>query len=200
MILTPFNEFLLFSSGFLCLAGLLLLWSSLRDLAYIWQYPHSDEHPTPDTNCAEWVDWFWDVKEFHEKFGCPVAPLPAMPDKVMVDFRKRLNEEEDEELYAAIQSEDLAGVADALADGIYVRLGMSLAFGIDLRPVWAAIHEANMRKVGGAKRADGKILKPVGWTHPDIGALLAKQESLVSNHAEVAESIALSKCFSPSAD
>jgi hypothetical protein len=31
-----------------------------------------------------------------------------------------------------------------------------------------------MRKVGGAKRPDGKILKPEGWVPPDVAGVLAE--------------------------
>jgi predicted HAD superfamily Cof-like phosphohydrolase len=33
-----------------------------------------------------------------------------------------------------------------------------------------------MAKAGGPKRADGKQLKPEGWTPPDLAPILAEQE------------------------
>ena len=53
--------------------------------------------------------------------------------------------------------------------------------GIPLDRVWAAVHRSNMAKVDPAtgkviKRADGKVLKPEGWTPPDIPAALAIED------------------------
>ena len=66
-------------------------------------------------------------------------------------------------------------IADALADLDYVIEGMRLACGIDGAPIAAEVHRANMAKVGGERRADGKHLKPKGWTPPDIEGELKKQ-------------------------
>jgi hypothetical protein len=86
--------------------------------------------------------------------------------------------EEIVELDRAMERGDLPGVADAVADAVYVLLGLAVTFGIDMRPVWAAVHAANMAKVGGPRRADGKRLKPDGWEPPDIAAILARQPPL----------------------
>lgn len=51
---------------------------------------------------------------------------------------------------------------------IYVLVGAALAFGIPLDRVWSEVQRANMAKLGGARRADGKILKPEGWQPPRI--------------------------------
>jgi predicted HAD superfamily Cof-like phosphohydrolase len=69
----------------------------------------------------------------------------------------------------------LPEVADALADLDYVIEGTRLEFGIDGGPIADAVHAANMRKVGGPTRADGKILKPDEWEPPDIAGELKKQ-------------------------
>lgn len=51
----------------------------------------------------------------------------------------------------------------------------SRILGIDLGPVFEEVHRANMAKVGGPTRADGKILKPEGWTPPDVAGVLRRQ-------------------------
>ena len=73
---------------------------------------------------------------------------------------------------------DLVEIADGLADLIYVLIGTSIAYGIDLEPIWDEVHKTNMAKVGGGVRGDGKILKPEGWEPPEIERLLVAQLSL----------------------
>lgn len=45
---------------------------------------------------------------------------------------------------------------------------------VDLRPFWEEIQRANMAKVGGPIREDGKRLKPAGWTPPDHKTIFEK--------------------------
>lgn len=66
----------------------------------------------------------------------------------------------------------LAGAIDGLCDQLATVYGAAVTFGVDLAPFWALVHEANMAKVGGPKREDGKTLKPEGWQEPDIAGLL----------------------------
>lgn len=115
-----------------------------------------------------------DVLDFHHVFKLPIKAYPGFPSIERVSLRKRLIDEEvNKELLPAIDAQDLAGVADGIADAIYVLLGTALEFGIPIEEVWRLVHESNMKKVGGGTRADGKILKPEGWTPPDVrGALL----------------------------
>lgn len=70
---------------------------------------------------------------------------------------------------------DLPEAADALADLAYVTEGGWLTFGIDPQPVLDEVHRANISKVGGGKDAEGKKLKPPGWTPPDIARVLREQ-------------------------
>lgn len=70
---------------------------------------------------------------------------------------------------------DLVELADGLADLDYVVEGTRLEFGIDGGPIAREVHRSNMAKVGGEKRADGKTMKPTGWTPPDIEGELRKQ-------------------------
>jgi predicted HAD superfamily Cof-like phosphohydrolase len=70
---------------------------------------------------------------------------------------------------------DLPAFADALADIDYVVEGARLEFGINGSPIADEVHRANMAKLGGPKRADGKHMKPEGWTPPDVAGELVKQ-------------------------
>lgn len=126
-------------------------------------------------------DWFEDVLAFHRKFGCAVGEEgPRQPHTKTIDLRMELIREEWQELHLSAWQGQVPDVADALADLIYVAIGMAISYGIDLRPVWAAVHAANMAKVGGPMRADGKILKPTGWMAPDIEGILAAQKPLTT--------------------
>jgi predicted HAD superfamily Cof-like phosphohydrolase len=131
------------------------------------------------------MDMFNDVLEFHRKFGCCIGTTPAIPSSGTVDLRERIVAEEIDELYRAMCGNDLPGVADAIADAIYVLLGTAVSYGIDIRPVWEAVHASNMAKVGGAMRSDGKVMKPPGWMPPDVVGVLARQVPLAP--AEVAD-------------
>lgn len=120
-------------------------------------------------------DWYRDVLDFHRKFGCHVGSTPAVPSEGTPELRARLLREEFDETLDALGRGDLPALADGLADLIYVLLGTAASYGIDLRPVWAAVHAANMAKDGGGTRADGKVLKPPGWAPPDIEGILSSQ-------------------------
>jgi predicted HAD superfamily Cof-like phosphohydrolase len=89
-----------------------------------------------------------------------------------VALRLALIDEELTELRAAIGIGDVVAVADALADLLYVTYGAAITFGIDVRPIFEEVHRANMAKLGGGTRADGKVLKPHGWQPPDLAPLL----------------------------
>lgn len=119
-------------------------------------------------------DWVADVVEFHRTFDHPIRPTPGFPSKGRVGFRYQFLREEMFELSEGIAWRDIVEVADALADITYVAIGMAIEFGIDLRPVWDAVHQANMAKKGGAIRGDGKQLKPKGWKPPDIVGAIEK--------------------------
>ena len=139
-------------------------------------------------------DWQKDVQDFKEKVGQEVNTSPSLPSEDSISLQVELiREEVDRELLPFLEkltkkgswdsetfAEDLASVADGVADAIYVLLGTAISFGIHLQPIWDAIQEANMLKYGGGTRKDGKILKPEGWKHPDIKALVEHQ----FNHPE----------------
>ena len=139
------------------------------------------------------------VKQFHEAMGLPVGSSPAVPADDRVRLRLRLILEEFFELLDSVYAPDslgllqnlsgimlgfvesakvsvyLVGAVDALADLDYVIEGTRLEFGVDGRSIAAEVHAANMRKIGGQMRQDGKVLKPVGWRGPDIEGVLRQQ-------------------------
>lgn len=123
------------------------------------------------------MDWVQDVKDFHEKFAPHIpAEKPCVPpQRSGQSYCLGFVKEEYDETFRAMEDGDLEGVADGLADLCYVAIRAALIWGIDLRPVWDEVHRANMAKVGGKAREDGKILKPDGWQPPNIRAVLEAQ-------------------------
>ena len=120
------------------------------------------------------------VTAFHRAFGLPfqVRPSADINDELAA-LRIRLLSEELNELKDATASLDLVGIADALADIVYVAYGTAITFGLDLDAVLAEVHRTNMSKldVDGRPvlRADGKVLKSARYRAPDVAGVLAKQ-------------------------
>lgn len=116
------------------------------------------------------------VREFHERFGHPVATTPEFPSSEVRDLRLGLIDEEMRELSNAESDDDFVEVADALTDLLYVIYGMGQVYGIDLDACFAEVHRSNMAKLDAdgnpIVREDGKILKPSGWQPPGLKSIL----------------------------
>ena len=85
--------------------------------------------------------------------------------------RFRFMSEEIEEFVDAGIKGDMVGVADALADVIYVALGTAHQMGLPFQAIWDHVHRANMRKVKGETKRGNSIdaRKPEGWVPPEAG-------------------------------
>jgi predicted HAD superfamily Cof-like phosphohydrolase len=121
------------------------------------------------------------VTEFHRMFDILIGAAPTTSDEATRSLRVRLIQEEFDELRAALGQQDLAGVAKELADLLYVVYGTAVSCGIDLEPVFREVHRSNMSKVGGHKRADGKWVKPPGYSPARIQPILAAQGDSVTD-------------------
>jgi len=122
------------------------------------------------------------TKEFMEACDLRMSETPT----IVLDYKKlrALVKEEYEEFdhamvklsgYLTMNNDAKAtwcDVIDALCDLVVVVHNTSNAMGVDLEPFFDEVHRANMTKVGGPKREDGKQLKPKGWTPPDHLAIL----------------------------
>lgn len=113
-----------------------------------------------------------DVLKFNAKFGIEVGETPQVRN---TNLRVNLIEEEAGEAIEAIKWGHVDKAAKELCDLLYVTIGAAITFGIDLDPVWDAVHQSNMQKVGGSNREDGKIMKPEGWREPDVRSILMNQ-------------------------
>lgn len=132
------------------------------------------------------------VRDFHEIFELTSSDVPRVPSEQDARLRSNLIKEEAEEFDRAAKAKDLVGVADALADLLYVVYGAAVTYGIDMEPVFAEVHRSNMTKVwpssegvpegchamavsGGfvVKRTDdGKVIKPPTYSKADLVTVL----------------------------
>ena len=123
------------------------------------------------------------VGRFHQVFDLPRACLPStgVPD-ALAQLRVDLLVEEVREFADATEQRDLVGIADALADIVYVAYGAAVTYGINLDAALHEVHRSNMSKLDEdgrpVYREDGKVLKSARYTPPDIPAVLSAQPPL----------------------
>ena len=91
----------------------------------------------------------------------------------------KLIEEEYKELQYAFGNRDMVEIADACADLKWVIEGLEHTLKIPQQAVWDEVARSNLAKIDSVtgkviKREDGKVLKPDGWTPPDIASILRK--------------------------
>lgn len=121
-------------------------------------------------------DMFGDCQQFcalyNEKTGS------HFKGKIDRDFIIQMVNDEMQELREA---KDEAEEVDALLDATYYILNHLAGTGLDIRPIWAMIHNANMKKFGpgGYKNEIGKWCKPPDFVPPDddIRVEIAKQRA-----------------------
>ena len=87
--------------------------------------------------------------------------------------------EEYDELMQANQEDDRLEMLDALIDILVVTIGAIHSAGFDAEGAWKEVMSTNFAKVDREtgkvrKREDGKVLKPVGWTAPNLVPFLKK--------------------------
>ena len=90
-----------------------------------------------------------------------------------------LIDEEHKELQEAVEADDLTEQLDALIDILVVTIGAIHSAGFDGEGAWKEVMATNFAKIDHEtgrvrKREDGKVLKPVGWTPPDLTGYLAR--------------------------
>jgi predicted HAD superfamily Cof-like phosphohydrolase len=95
------------------------------------------------------------------------------------DMYCALIEEEHNELKQALLDNDDAEIVDALLDILVVTIGALHSYGADGEGGWKEVMRTNFAKIDKKtgkvrKREDGKVLKPVGWTPPDLSKFLKK--------------------------
>lgn len=122
-----------------------------------------------------------DVEKFNIAFGLPVRNKPTIPRNDEITLMDDLMKEEVGETYEALmETEDLVEVADGLGDQLYILLGNIIRCGMQdkIVEVFQEIQRSNMSKLGSdgkpVVRPDGKILKGLNYSKPDIAKILNK--------------------------
>ncbi len=105
-------------------------------------------------------------------------------DKDQFDLYVSLIDEEIRELYEAITAHDKVETLDALIDILVVTIGAIHSMGADAEGAWKEVMSTNFAKIDKKtglvrKREDGKVLKPIGWTAPDLVPFLEINHDLI---------------------
>jgi predicted HAD superfamily Cof-like phosphohydrolase len=90
-----------------------------------------------------------------------------------------LIEEECRELGEAVGQHDKVETVDALVDILVVTIGALHSMGADAEGAWKEVMRTNFAKIDKEtgkvrKREDGKVLKPLGWTPPELTPFITK--------------------------
>ena len=88
--------------------------------------------------------------------------------------------EEFNELMIAYGHRSITEIADACADLKWVIEGLEHTLKIPQQEVWDEVARSNLAKISDDgkvhKREDGKVLKPEGWTPPDIKSIIKRKK------------------------
>ena len=107
-----------------------------------------------------------------QTFGQEVKNKAEFPNEKIVELRKKLIDEEFNELKDAINENDLIEVADALTDILVVTYGAGVAFGIDLDKCFKEVHRSNMSKLSEDGKPIynefGKVMKGPNYFKPNL--------------------------------
>lgn len=101
-------------------------------------------------------------------------------NQVQFDLYLKLIEEEFKELQVAIDNNNNLEVFDALLDIMVVTVGAIHSAGFNGEEGWKEVMRSNFAKIDTQtgkvrKREDGKVLKPIGWTPPELKKYLSKE-------------------------
>ena len=88
-----------------------------------------------------------------------------------------LIDEEKKEFDQALLENDRVEQLDALIDILVVTIGAIHSMGADAEGAWKEVMNTNFAKIDKEtgkvrKREDGKVLKPLGWTPPELAQFI----------------------------
>ena len=117
---------------------------------------------------------FRDQEKFMRACDQTVGRVNDEINENQYDLYLNLIKEEVAELQAAVDTCDTVEQLDALIDILVVTIGAIHSGGFDAEGAWKEVMRTNFAKIDHEtgkvrKREDGKVLKPVGWTPPNLG-------------------------------
>lgn len=172
------------------------------------------------------------IEDFMTRCDQEVKKYPELPEDKIVTLRIRLMVEEllgsvsapvewsldpetdhryirlliqnkSDELIQSMLNGDLVGVADGLADVLYVVIGTAVAYGIDIQEVFDEVHRSNLSKTVWneaeqrftiEKDEFGKAIKPPTYSPADLEPIVQRQiengkawEAFLADTAEESE-------------
>jgi predicted HAD superfamily Cof-like phosphohydrolase len=135
---------------------------------------HIKAHFTPKKK--QMTNPFRDQEKFMRACDQTVEGFNEAQYKLYTD----LIEEEFKELKDAIAAGDIVEQLDALEDILVVTIGAIHSAGMDGEGGWKEVMKTNFAKIDRdtgkvRKREDGKVLKPVGWTPPELAPFVSKK-------------------------
>ena len=122
------------------------------------------------------------VLEFHTAFNIPIGNAPKLINADRAEMRQRILQEEVDELWSAINENDIVEIADGIVDAIYILLGTAIEYGLHekLETMFNEVHRSNMSKLdengNPIYREDGKVLKGPNFSKPDLKSILTFNE------------------------
>ena len=121
---------------------------------------------------------FTDVEVFLHACGQKHSNTPV-PQNDLSNLYLKLIHEEYEEFREALVDDDDAEQLDACFDMMWVIIGYMKSRGWDCEAAWDEGAKSNLIKIDPTtgkviRREDGKILKPEGWTPPDLTKFVKK--------------------------
>ncbi len=101
-------------------------------------------------------------------------------DDAQYEMYRNLITEEYKELQEAVAAGDRTEQLDALIDILVVTIGAIHSAGFDGEGAWKEVMKTNFAKIDREtgkvrKREDGKVLKPQGWTPPNLTPFVTRQ-------------------------
>ena len=117
------------------------------------------------------------------RFMMACGQTTTVPNTAQSEMYLKLIQEEGEELVVALKERDVVEELDAIIDLLVVIIGYGLSRGFPMVEAWDEVLRSNMAKIDSRtgtvlRRADGKILKPTGWSAPDLARVLHEHDAI----------------------
>lgn len=107
--------------------------------------------------------------------GLEVPTKPTRPTFNVLNLCIKLMRSELQELEDSLYLDPLEDIAKELSDVLYVVLYTANSCGIDIEPIFNAVHESNLTKKPPTFDEDGKLLKGPNYIKPNLAPLIREQ-------------------------